>query len=160
MANFPSASRTLIWLVALLIVVLSLLSVANLYLLLDSRDAEETADEAAEETEVQRQNPIFVNVGPMTVNLGADEYGQRLLYAGLSLRVADEETQEQLTTHMPEIHSRLLILLSSHSASELTAPDGKEELASDILALFDEPLAPTWPPPSVEAVFFTDFIVQ
>ncbi len=160
MANFPGGSRTLFWLLILLVLFLGLLSAANFWLLLESREVGEIAEEETEQANVEPQDPIFVTVGPMTVNLESDQYGQRLLYTGLSLRVADEETREQLTTHMPEIHSRLLVLLSSYSASELTAPDGKEELAEEILGLFDEPLAAGWSPPSVEAVFFTDFIVE
>lgn len=156
MANDLGNSRKLIWFMGLFMVIVGALTTVNLILLLDSRQQEQ----AEAEQEKQIPLPIFVQVGPMTVNLRSDAYGHRYLYAGLSLRVRDEESREQILTHMPEVHSRLLLLLSSQTASSLEQPDGKKNLATEIVALFDTPLAKGWPRPKVDAALFTDFIVQ
>lgn len=104
--------------------------------------------------------PMFVTIGPLTVNLQNDDFGNRLLYIGLSLRVLDEETQEMLQTHMPDIKSRLLVLLSSKSASELNTQEGKEDLREQIMALVSQPLGENMPQPAIHSVLYTDFIVQ
>lgn len=156
MANDPGNSRKLIWFMGLFMVIVGALTTVNLILLLDSRQNEQ----GAEEEEQQVAMPIFVQVGPMTVNLRSDAYGHRYLYAGLSLRVRDDESREQILAHMPEVHSRLLLLLSSQAAADLEKPDGKQKLAADVVALFDTPLAKGWPRPRVDAALFTDFIVQ
>src|SRR5690606_10330608 len=104
--------------------------------------------------------PIFVPVGSMTVNLQDDSFGQRLLYTGFSLKVNDNSTRDILLTHMPEVRSRLLLLLSQKSADALTAAGGKEVLVQEITALLAEPLAPGLPPVALSSVLFTDFIVQ
>lgn len=155
MANDLGNSRKLVWFMGLFMVIVSALTTVNLVLLLDSRESRIEPEE-----EKQVTAPIFVQVGPMTVNLRSDAYGHRYLYAGLSLRVRDDDSREQILTHMPEVHSRLLLLLSSHSASSLEQPDGKKNLATEVVALFDTPLAKGWPRPRVDAALFTDFIVQ
>lgn len=155
MANDLGNSRKLVWFMGLFMVIVSALTTVNLVLLLDSRQ-----DQSEAEEEKVIALPIFVQIGPMTVNLRSDAYGQRYLYAGLSLRVRDEESRDQILTHMPEVHSRLLLLLSSQSASTLEQPDGKQNLAAEVVAIFDKPLEKGWPRPKVDAALFTDFIVQ
>src|SRR5690554_4727400 len=156
MADFPGTTRGAFWALGILILFLTLLSMANLYLLMRNDDSvleiiAPPADPMA---------PIFVKVGPMTVNLSGHAYSERLLYAGLALRVDDERSGMVLRTHMPELHSRLLLLLSGQSAEQLITPGGKEALADSILAMLAQPLAEDLPPAAVSAVLFTDFIVQ
>ena len=105
--------------------------------------------------------PRFVTVSPFTVNIqGGDYYEHRLLYTGLTIEVGDEQTQELLEQNMPQLRSRLLMLLSSKKATELTTPQGKQVLTQDILALFNEPFVDNQPSLAVNDVFYTDFIVQ
>lgn len=160
MANEAGNSNKLMWILGFFMLILCGLTAVNVILLLDNRSQQSGAEEVTSEEKIEPIMPIFVSVGPMTVNLQNDGYGKRLLYAGLSLRVRDEATQEQLTTHMPEVHSRLLVLLSDQRAEDMEKASGKEQLATQILTLFEQPLAEGWPQPLVDAVFFTDFIVQ
>ncbi|MDW5375714.1 flagellar basal body-associated protein FliL [Halomonas sp. HP20-15] len=147
------------WLLGLLIILLSVACSAGVYFLLDSRSvASEEVAEAAPPAEAEP--PIFVPVQPFTVNIQSDDYSQRLLYIGLSLKVGDEESSELVKTYMPQVRSRLLMLLSSQNADDLITPQGKEKLSREILALFDKPFSD--PPPTlvVDDVLYTDFIVQ
>ncbi|MDT8399655.1 MAG: flagellar basal body-associated protein FliL [Pseudomonadales bacterium] len=159
-------SRKIMWLVGILILLLLLATAANIYLMLQNRNADselvaETDAEAEEEEEPEvAPIPIFVKLAPLTVNLLSDKYSQRLLYTSMSLKVDNEETQDIIMTHMPEVHSRLLLLLSAQKAEELVSADGKEELSKKILALFEQPLTRPQPPLAISAVLFNDFIVQ
>jgi flagellar FliL protein len=140
--------------------------VANVYMLMQDRSAktEETEQPADLSNPAAAYDatriPIFVAVGPLTVNLQSDSYGQRLLYIGLSLQVPDMATRELLTQHMPEVQSRLLMLLSGQNADLLIPASGKEKLTQEIIAQFQQPLAQTTSPIAISAVLFTNFIVQ
>ncbi|WP_110641896.1 flagellar basal body-associated protein FliL [Salinicola socius] len=153
----PRKKRPML-LVGLLLVLLAVASSVAVYFFLDARDDTEagaTVDQAPSEPPI----PIFVTIQPFTVNLQSD-YGDRLLYVGLSLRVSDDATSAFLTQHMPEVRSRLLMLLSGKSAQELIKPEGKVQLKQQILGLFDEPITTPQPTLSIDDVLFSDFIVQ
>lgn len=165
MAKLNGVSRKALWLVALLLVVALGVSAANIYLLWDQRGNPAQAQEpqGAEDGTghaTPASAPVFVKIAPFTVNLQSDQFDDRLLYVGLTLRVADAGTQTRLEELMPLLRSRLLLLLSEQKDAELVAPGGKQALASQILALFDQPLTQPQAPLPVEEVLFTEFIVQ
>ncbi|MCK0715683.1 flagellar basal body-associated protein FliL [Chromohalobacter sarecensis] len=154
----PNKRGKSLWLIGLLIILFSVGSSIGVYLLMDSQQ-EASANEEQSEPE-EAPTPIFVTIEPFTVNLQDDEYSERLLYVGLSLKVGDDKTKEVLKQYMPEVRSRLLMLLSSQEAGALVKPEGKQRLADQILTLFDEPLAEPQPPLDVTGVLFSEFIVQ
>ena len=141
------------------LVVLIILSAANLYVLLSS-DRSGSDDSLSAEQLAPIADPIFVKIGPLTVNLRSDRYGERLLYTTLSLRVENESTQEIIKKFMPEVQSRLLVMLSSYTAEQLTTPEGKQEVARAVLQALETPLVESQPRLAISAVLFTDFIVQ
>ena len=147
----------LIGLLALLLVVMVGL---NLYLLLRDDGAQHEAPTVEEQAPMEITEPVFVEVGPMTVNVDSADLGERLLYISLMIKVGSEETAKFLRTHLPDINNRLLILLSAQQAEQLTAAQGKKALAKQILEALQEPLADPQPELSLEAVLFQDFIVQ
>lgn len=159
MAKFFNNSRGTTWLLVILMGFLALMTMANFYLLLETRNAQPAAVRAVM-APASAPEPIFVKLGPLTVNLRNDVYGQRLLYTSLTLRVENETTREILGAHMPEVHSRLLLLLAAQNADDMTSVDGKAMLSEKILALFDQPFTDPQPPLAISAVLFTDFIVQ
>ena len=153
-------SRKPWWLLGILIIMLSMACSAAVFFMLDSRNPAIAQDSLALDEPIEAPTPIFVGISPFTVNLQSEEYAQRLLYIGLSLKVADELTQELILEHMPQVRSRLLMLLSSQNAKELISPQGKVALSKEILALFDEPFSDRQPTLAVQNVLYTDFIVQ
>ena len=103
--------------------------------------------------------PVFFALEPMTVNLLSDD-GQHYLRVGLTLKLANEKTQEGLQQHMPEIRSRILLALSNKHPEDLATLDGKHALAEELKALVEKPTDAGEPPPHVEQVLFTEFVVQ
>lgn len=77
--------------------------------------------------------PKFMALEPFTVNLQNDG-GDQYLQVGISLKFTAPELEEELKTHMPEIRSRLVFLLSSKHAAELGPMDGKKKLVKEIIA--------------------------
>ncbi|WP_248730245.1 MULTISPECIES: flagellar basal body-associated protein FliL [Halomonadaceae] len=148
------------WIIGILIILFSMGSSAAMFYFMDGRSGDAPSAAQVQVEAPRAAEPIFVNVSPFTVNLQSRHYDQRLLYMGLSLRVGDVATQEVITTHMPQVRSRLLMLLSSQEAETLTTPEGKQALTNDILALFDQPLTDPQPFLTINDVLYTDFIVQ
>lgn len=160
MADTSGKQRGLVWLAVLATVLLIAVIAINMALLMKIDNGSSAAvKNSVKETKQKPADPIFVKIDPFTVNLQGDLYG-RLLYVGLSLQVSDEETQEFLLKHMPQVRSRLLILLSAQSTEKLTSPEGKRELATSILAALAEPMSDPQPQLRIDNVLFTEFIVQ
>lgn len=158
MATSKGGSRKLLWLMVILVVLSSSAAAAAIYLVLGQRPAADPATQA--EVVPERRAPIFVKIDPFTVNLADDAYGSRLLYAGLSLKVGDEETREILEAHMPQVRSRLLMMFAGQQASELTGAESKQRLGDQVLAVLDPPMTDHQPELVIEDVLFTEFIVQ
>ena len=111
------------------------------------------------EQEDAARAPLFFALEPFTVNL-QDETEEQYLQVGLTLKVDDEAQIDLLKLHMPELRSRLLMLLSSKKATEILTPEGKRKLSDEIIAQVKEPFRANSPPQAVSGVFFTSFVVQ
>jgi flagellar protein FliL len=104
--------------------------------------------------------PVFFPLEPMTVNLQSDDGQQHYLRIGLTLKLNDPKVQQQLTDHMPEVRSRVLLALSNKHPEDLAPLDGKRALATELKALIEQPNDKGAAPLSVEDVLFTEFVVQ
>ena len=103
--------------------------------------------------------PVFFALDSMTVNLLSDD-GQHYLRVGLTLKLADDKMQAQLTQHMPELRSRILLDLSNKPPEDLSTLEGKRALAQELKTLIQQPTDAGAPPVHVEDVLFTEFVVQ
>lgn len=104
--------------------------------------------------------PVFVNLEPFVVNLLHADSSPQYLQVGLSLKVADEDLVDAIKLHMPEIRNRVLLLLSGKTAGEISTPDGKKTLATDLAREIVHPLAGRAPKRALESVLFTSFVIQ
>ncbi|MFJ1258054.1 flagellar basal body-associated protein FliL [Cupriavidus sp. CuC1] len=103
--------------------------------------------------------PIFVPLEAFTVNLKSDD-GDRFLHTGLSLKVAEAKDQTRITEYLPEVRSRILLLLSAKQPPDLATVDGKRKLAQEIQSVISQPFAPNLPKQQILDVLFTSFVVQ
>tara|TARA_R110002012_G_scaffold68798_4_gene178575 strand:- start:4148 stop:4624 length:477 start_codon:yes stop_codon:yes gene_type:complete len=158
MAEKSGGSKKLLWIMVILVLLSSAGAAAAIYMVMDQRDG----DTAAVDTEeaMVRESPIFMRIEPFTVNLADDSYGSRLLYTGVTLRVGNEESKMILEEHLPQVRSRLLMLLSGKQADELTSMEGKQQLTQEIVDRLSVPLTENQPALDLREVLFTDFIVQ
>lgn len=90
-------------------------------------------DKSAKKAEKLSEKPIFVPLEPFTVNLQRESADQ-FLQIGISLKIFQPELEEQIKQHLPEIRSRLLVLLSGKRPSELTTSQGKKILVNEIIS--------------------------
>lgn len=104
--------------------------------------------------------PVFIVVEPFTVNLTPGEAGDQYLQVALTLQVADQAQVDRIKLYMPQVRSRLLMLLSSKKASEISSVEGKKKLSEEIIAQVTEPFIAGGDPQLVSDVFFTSFVIQ
>ena len=103
--------------------------------------------------------PVFVPLEQFTVNL-QPEAGEHYLQISMTLQVTVKEDVDQIKLYMPQIRSRVLLLLSGKKASEIATVEGKKKLSDEIVAQINQPLTPQGKPQSVSNVFFTSFVIQ
>jgi flagellar FliL protein len=103
--------------------------------------------------------PVFVTLETFTVNLQPDP-DEKFLQLELSLQVANPEEAELLKTQMPAVRNRLLMLLTSKKASDISTIEGKKLLSDEIVAEVKKPFLKDAKPQEVSGVFFTSFVIQ
>lgn len=103
--------------------------------------------------------PIFTELAPFTVTL----YGEprnRILYAGVTLRLADEASRKIIEDYMPEVRDRALKVLASQDMAQLQSADGQEILSDALRRALSRPFEPQPVGPRISDVLFTAFVVQ
>ena len=101
--------------------------------------------------------PIFLPLETFTVNL---QGGEQYLQTDITLQVADLADVEMIKLQRPRVRSRLLTLLSSQNAENLSSAESKKKLVQDILVQMKLPFDPKGKPQQVTDVLFTTFVIQ
>ena len=134
----PAKSKKMLIIVAALVLVLVLAGVGA-YIFISKRNAavaeegdEPTVSHAAASADKPKAPPVYLPLDPMVVNL-ADPGGEKVAQVGITLEVADAKASDTVKAYLPTIRSSVLLLFSQKTAEELLKPEGKEQLASDIL---------------------------
>lgn len=151
------------------IILLAAIGVGVWYFLLRDHGSpnpkQDEAVESKEEEETPAENeptsatPIFIALDPFIVNLQPSPVGKRMQIA-LTLQVTNEEQVEQFKLFMPEVRSRLLMLLSSKSGTEISTTEGKTALSNEIIEHLNQPFTGRKKQQHVTAVFFTSLVIQ
>ena len=102
----------------------------------------------------------YVPMEPFTVNLQHEDSQSLYLQIGLSLKLTDEKLVDPIKLAMPEIRSRILVLLMGKTASELSTPEGKKTLAEELTREVIQSLPGNTAASGLEAVLFTSFLIQ
>lgn len=119
------------------------------------------ATEAAAPVVSPPANPVFLPLEAFTVNLPANgDNDERVLYAAFTLRLSDEATRERLNQYLPEVRSRLILLLTTQNQRELATQQGKQQLADKIKTVLTPPFVANQPPQQIDDVLFTSFILR
>ena len=103
------------------------------------------------------QPPVFHPLEPFTVNLNGDGL---FLQTALTLQLGSQKDVEQLKLYLPQVRSRLLMLISSKTGEEISSTEGKQQLVEEIMARVREPFAPGLPEIQISNVFITSFVIQ
>jgi len=103
--------------------------------------------------------PVFLPLETFTVNLQPDP-DEKFLQLEATVQVASPEVAEQLKVQMPAVRNRILMLLTSKTAADVSSPEGKQQLSDEMLAELKKPFVAGEKPQDVTSVLFTSFVVQ
>lgn len=103
--------------------------------------------------------PVFLPLDAFTVNLQSDS-GDKYLQIAMTLQVEGEDQSSLIKANMPQVRSRLLLLLSSKDANDILSTEGKDKLVDEIIEKVNQPFTAKGEPQKVTGVFFTSFVVQ
>lgn len=101
----------------------------------------------------------YVPIESFTVNL-QPENGEQYLQVQFTLQVGGAEQGTLVKDNMAIVRNRVLLLLSSKKASEISTVEGKQQLANEIKASVTEPFEKDGDEQEVSDVLFTSFIIQ
>ncbi len=108
----------------------------------------------------KKKPPIFLPIEQFTVNL-AGNGGDHFLQIAFTLQVADTSVIEELKLQLPAVRSRLLLLLASKTAEDLSTTAGKQKLIGELLAEARAPLSTAeLPGKGVTNLHFSAFVIQ
>lgn len=96
-----------------------------------------------------------VKLEPFVVNLN-EKRGNRYLKATIQLEMESEGVEEEVKKREPQVRDVILALLTSKSAQELQALEGKFRLREELQARINALLVNG----KVRRVYFTDFVIQ
>ncbi len=160
-APAPKKSKTKLIIIIVAAVVIVAGAAGGAFMFLHNSSAPATPEGKKKEAKGEpAKAPVFVTLEPFTVNLQNESGADQFLQVALTLQVPDATQEETIKNFMPQVRSRLLLLLSSKKASELTSVDGKKKLTDDIIATVNQPFSEKGAPQEVSAVFFTSFVIQ
>jgi len=171
-SGLGSIMRPIIWLLVLIIV--AALCIAGTWFFLHWQSSRDTnpvqinVGQSGAPTQIaytappavaQIPAPIFMQLAPFTVTL-EDADSERLLHVGFTLRLSDEQSRLRIEKYMPEVRSRVLMVLSGLSPKTIRTPEGKADIAKAVAAVVNKPFAPIPDGQNVSDVLFTEFVVQ
>jgi len=91
------------------------------------------ADDEEQEVKTASSKPAtFLPLDQFTVNLQPED-GQQFLQVAMTLKVVDQAVGDAIKAAMPEVRSRVLLLLSSKKPSQLSSLEGKNKLAEEVI---------------------------
>ena len=117
------------------------------------------ADKAEKKHEEPAKAPEFIALETFTVNLQPDP-DEKFLQVDVTLQVAGPEVAEQIKVQMPAVRNRMLMLLTSKKATDISTSEGKAQLSDEMLAELKAPLVKGGKPQEVMSVLFTSFVIQ
>lgn len=131
-AAAPKSRKKLIIITAAAVVLIG--GAAGGWLMLGGKHNDGEAQARVEEARKKAERsgpPVFLPLESFVVNLQPQTSSQ-FLQVDITLRVEDAHVVDQVKALMPEVRDRVLGLLGTRNAHELTAPGGREKLAEAV----------------------------
>ena len=98
---------------------------------------------------------IICELEPFLVNL-LDREGKRYLKTTIEFEVENEDIKKELARRTPQLRDAILMLLTSKSFEDISKPEGKLRLKTEIIVRINQIL----PGAGIRTLYFTEFVVQ
>jgi len=128
-------------------------------------DDTEVLGEAAEGEEEQasssrRGTPIYVPLHPAFVVNFENQEKVSFLQVDIQIMTFDSKVEQALKMHMPIVRNELLLLLGGKQYHEINTREGKRDLSQQAIREIQRVLEEAGAPASIEALYFTSFVMQ
>ena len=121
---------------------------------------EPTDDNKPPAPKVNANPPQYVSLDPPFVVNFSDEGLLRYLQISVSLMTRDKEIVDAAVNNMPHIRNNLILLFGGQNFETLDSTEGKEKLRAAALAEIQGIMSKETGSPGIEAVYFTNFVMQ
>ena len=112
------------------------------------------------ETAASIDEAVYTGLDPEFVVAFQEPKNVRFLKLGIEVMARDDDVIEDVKQHMPAIRDSIVMMLSSTDEDDLFSAEGKQDLRANILAAVQKVLEENTGKPGVEAVYFTNFVMQ
>lgn len=119
----------------------------------------EPAAEQADDV-VNAGKPIYIPLNPAFVVNFENQDQVSFLQVDIQVMTYDPRVEPALTTHMPAVRNELLLLLSGKQYHEINTREGKRALSQEAMKVIEDVLKSVNEPNSIEALYFTSFVMQ
>jgi flagellar protein FliL len=103
---------------------------------------------------------IYHGLDPDFVVAFRDPKNVRFIKASIEVMTYDSSVVDDLKQHMPAVRDAVLTVFGNQTEEKLTTPEGKEDFRAEILASVRDTLQRLTGRPGVEAVYFTNYVMQ
>ena len=147
-------------LIAVGVLLLAGAGVGAMLFLKEEPPAEDAAAGEVIEKATKMSSPIYQGLDPDFVVAFQNPKTVRFIKLSIEVMTRDDDVIEDVKLHMPAIRDRVIMLLSSKSEDSLLDASGKELLREELLAAVQDVLTENTGEPGVEAIYFTNFVMQ
>ncbi len=126
----------------------------------DTEMLEEVEDIPAEKKKKSRGTPIYVPLHPAFVVNFENQEQVAFLQVDIQIMTYDSGVERALKTHMPAVRNELLLLLGGKQYHEINTREGKRALSQEAIQVIQDVLADVGEDNSIEALYFTSFVMQ
>lgn len=125
-----------------------------------SAGSETGGAEAGKNVNHAKKPPVYYAFDPAFVVNFQDNSAIRFLQVTIEVMSRDPVAIEAVKTHMPVIRNNLVLLFSSQTPENIMTREGKEKIRTDALKEIQKAMIEQTGAPSIEAVYFTGFVMQ
>lgn len=125
-----------------------------------SGDAEKADSEGGDEGKPKKAAAQYLDMQPSFVVNLEDADTMRYLQVDVQLMTRNPKAVEEIKANMPRIRNTLMMLFSQQHAKDLNTREAKENLQKQALEQVRAAMREETGSPSVEAIYFTGFVMQ
>jgi len=146
--------------VAVLVLVLTAGGAAYFMLAGEPEDGSTPPDGEATAAATPSRPPLYYGLDPDFVIAFQNPKKVRFLKASLEVMVYDQDVIDDIKLHMPAVRDAVLLLFSTQDEDGLLSVEGKEAFRAQILEKIRSTLERLTGNPGVEAIYFSNFVMQ
>ncbi len=126
----------------------------------DSETLEDAEAVEGEKSVKKHGKPIYVPLHPAFVVNFENQEQVAFLQVDIQIMTYDSSVEFALKTHMPAVRNELLLLLGGKQYHEINTREGKRALSQESIEVITKVLKDAGEPHSIEALYFTSFVMQ